>query len=87
MPNHIVETDAGAAVGEAAQPLFDRVHGWITTVDHKRLGIMYIAYALFFLVIGGIEATIMRIQLRFGRTTISSRRKSSTGCSPCMAPR
>ncbi len=50
-------------VGEAVQPLFDRVHGWITTVDHKRLGILYIAYALFFLVIGGIEATIMRIQL------------------------
>ncbi len=50
-------------VGEAIQPLFDRVHGWITTVDHKRLGILYIVYALFFLVIGGIEATIMRIQL------------------------
>ncbi len=50
-------------VGEAVQPLFDRVHGWITTVDHKRLGILYIAYALFFLVIGGVEATIMRIQL------------------------
>ncbi len=50
-------------VVDAVQPLFDRVHGWITTVDHKRLGIMYIVYALFFLVIGGIEATIMRIQL------------------------
>ncbi len=50
-------------VGEAVQPLFDRVHGWITTVDHKRLGILYIVYALFFLVVGGIEATIMRIQL------------------------
>ena len=50
-------------VREAVLPLFDRVHGWITTVDHKRLGIMYIVYALVFLVIGGIEATIMRIQL------------------------
>jgi cytochrome c oxidase subunit I len=48
---------------EAVQPLFDRIHGWVTTVDHKRLGIMYIVYALVFLVIGGIEATIMRIQL------------------------
>jgi cytochrome c oxidase subunit 1 len=48
---------------EAAKPLFDRVHEWITTVDHKRLGILYIGYALVFLVIGGIEATIMRIQL------------------------
>ena len=33
------------------------------TVDHKKLGILYILYALFFLVVGGIEATIMRIQL------------------------
>src|SRR5260370_8814193 len=39
------------------------LHEWVTTVDHKRLGILYILYALFFLVIGGIEAAIMRIQL------------------------
>ena len=45
------------------QSLVNRFHGWITTVDHKRLGIMYILYALVFLVVGGIEATIMRIQL------------------------
>src|ERR1700704_5525093 len=38
-------------------------NSWVTTVDHKRLGMMYIAYALVFLVIGGIEAAIMRIQL------------------------
>jgi cytochrome c oxidase subunit 1 len=50
-------------VRDAVQPLFDRVHGWITTVDHKRLGILYIVYALFFLVIGGIEASIIRLQL------------------------
>src|SRR5271165_1766196 len=48
---------------EGAKPFFDQVHDWIVTVDHKRLGIMYIVYALVFLVIGGIEATIMRIQL------------------------
>jgi len=52
-----------APVRDAALPFFDRVSGWITTVDHKRLGILYIGYALVFLVIGGIEATIMRIQL------------------------
>src|ERR1700752_2099189 len=45
------------------RPLVDRLHGWGTTVDHKRLGIMYIPYALLFLIIGGIEATIMRLQL------------------------
>ena len=48
----------------AASPSFvDRLHEWVTTVDHKRLGILYIIYALVFLVIGGIEATVMRIQL------------------------
>jgi cytochrome c oxidase subunit 1 len=46
-----------------ASPLADWLHGWVTTVDHKRLGILYILYALVFLVIGGVEATIMRIQL------------------------
>src|SRR6201987_4675383 len=40
-----------------------RLHEWVTTVDHKRLGILYILYALSFLVIGGVEATIIRIQL------------------------
>jgi cytochrome c oxidase subunit 1 len=47
----------------AAHPFVDRLHEWVTTVDHKRLGIMYLGYALVFLVIGGIEAGIMRIQL------------------------
>src|SRR5713226_2765445 len=45
------------------RPFVDRLHDWVTTVDHKRLGIMYVAYALLFLVIGGIEAAMMRIQL------------------------
>ncbi|MCU1353633.1 MAG: putative cytochrome c oxidase subunit I/subunit [Acidimicrobiales bacterium] len=36
---------------------------WVTTVDHKKLGIMYGAAALFFFVIGGLEALLIRIQL------------------------
>jgi len=44
-------------------PLFDRVHEWIVTVDHKKLGLMYLGYGILFLVIGGLEATVMRIQL------------------------
>jgi cytochrome c oxidase subunit I len=39
------------------------VHEWITTVDHKKIGLMYIAYALVFLAVGGFEAILMRIQL------------------------
>ena len=55
-----------------AAPLFDRLHEWVITVDHKRIGLMYIVYALVFLVIGGLEATIMRIQLAYPNLTIVS---------------
>ena len=47
----------------ATVPLVEKLHEWVTTVDHKQLGILYIVYALVFLVIGGIEATIIRIKL------------------------
>ncbi len=37
--------------------------GWATTVDHKKIGVMYVVMAILFLVIGGAEALAMRIQL------------------------
>jgi cytochrome c oxidase subunit 1 len=40
-----------------------RVSSWLTTVDHKRIGILYIATSLAFFVAGGILALIMRAQL------------------------
>ncbi|BAB05784.1 cytochrome aa3 quinol oxidase subunit I [Halalkalibacterium halodurans] len=36
---------------------------WITTVDHKKIGIMYIACALLMLFRGGVDAVMMRMQL------------------------
>lgn len=45
---------------------------WLTTVDHKKIGIMYGAIALFFLVIGGIEALIIRTQLITPENTLVS---------------
>ena len=51
------------SAGAASRPWVETLHEWVTTVDHKRLGILYILFALFFLVIGGIEAMIIRIQL------------------------
>lgn len=36
---------------------------WVTTVDHKRIGIMYFWTSLVFFIIGGIEAMLLRIQL------------------------
>jgi cytochrome c oxidase subunit 1 len=40
-----------------------RVARWLVTVDHKRIGIMYIATALVFFAGGGIMALLMRAQL------------------------
>ena len=36
---------------------------WLFTVDHKKLGIMYSATALFFFIVGGLEAVLIRLQL------------------------
>jgi len=47
----------------APRPFVDKLHEWVTTVDHKRIGILYVAYGLTFLMVGGIEATVMRLQL------------------------
>ena len=40
--------------------------GWLTTLDHKRIGIMYIALALVMLVRAVVEAALMRLQQAFG---------------------
>jgi len=37
--------------------------GWLSSVDHKRIGIMYLLTGLVFFGAGGIEALLMRIQL------------------------
>jgi len=36
---------------------------WIMTIDHKKLGIMYIITAFFFFLVGGTEALLVRTQL------------------------
>ena len=36
---------------------------WITTIDHKKIGILYGGAALFFFLVGGVEALLMRLQL------------------------
>jgi cytochrome c oxidase subunit 1 len=36
---------------------------WVFTVDHKKIGIMYGAVAMFFFIVGGIEALLIRLQL------------------------
>lgn len=39
------------------------IAGWLSTVDHKEIGLRYIVTAFAFLVLGGLEALVMRVQL------------------------
>ncbi|MGH2688962.1 MAG: cbb3-type cytochrome c oxidase subunit I, partial [Actinomycetota bacterium] len=36
---------------------------WVTTVDHKRIGILYGYTSFFFFILGGLEALLIRLQL------------------------
>ena len=57
------QSETWPTTGSARRPWVDAVQQWLTTVDHKRIGILYVLFALFFLVVGGIEASLIRIQL------------------------
>src|SRR5215212_8714483 len=50
----------------AAAPYQEKggVWSWLTTVDHKRIGLLYLYTALAFFLIGGLEAELLRIQLQ-----------------------
>jgi cytochrome c oxidase subunit 1 len=50
----------------------EMLHEWVTTVDHKRIGILYIVLALLFLALGGVEALIIRIQLMYAHSGLVS---------------
>src|ERR1700685_308548 len=45
---------------------------WITTTDHKRIGIMYMVLTFMFFCLGGVEALMMRLQLGAPNNTLVS---------------
>jgi hypothetical protein len=52
------ETAPGVAI-----PFAGRVHEWVVTVDHKKLGLMYIGGGLVFFLVAGLQAATIRLQL------------------------
>jgi len=62
MPGFDSTLDAAAAPLGRASGL-GALHEWVVSVDHKRLGIMYVASGLVFFLIAGVEASLMRLQL------------------------
>src|SRR3954466_10622710 len=63
----VVEEPLGLAHQPATPPWTAVLHDWVTTVDHKKIGIMYVLMSLVFLVIGGVEALLLRWQLMWPR--------------------
>ena len=43
---------------------------WLTTTDHKRIGIMYMVLSFAFFMVGGVEALLMRLQLAQADNTL-----------------
>lgn len=57
---------AGSAIEARLEKIWETApgwRGWLSTVDHKTIGVRYLVTAFLFLVIGGIEALFLRIQL------------------------
>ncbi len=48
---------------EGESTWLETLHSWVITVDHKKLGLMYMMLAIFFLLVGGGEVLFIRIQL------------------------
>ncbi|MDX2092617.1 MAG: cytochrome c oxidase subunit I [Kofleriaceae bacterium] len=53
------------------KPLGQRIWGWLTTLDHKRIGMMYLYGILFSLIVGGVFALLVRTELwQSGQTIV-----------------
>jgi cytochrome c oxidase subunit I len=58
------------ATGRIRRPDRQGWAGWVTTTDHKRIGILYLTTAMVFMMLGGVEALLMRTQLAAADNTL-----------------
>ena len=63
---------AARARGRLAAVTGTGLWSWITTTDHKRIGILYGVTAFAFFLIGGLEAVIIRLQLAHSQNDLVS---------------
>ncbi len=72
---HLQEADFASPVARKLNELWETkpgIIGWLSSVDHKEIGVRYIVTAFLFMGAGGIEALIMRLQLAQPDQTILS---------------
>jgi cytochrome c oxidase subunit 1 len=67
MSSVVIDKDTEAGAGHAAEPSYltakKGIGSWLVTVDHKRIGIMYLAAVLTFFMVGGLLALAVRTEL------------------------
>ncbi|PTY04638.1 cytochrome c oxidase subunit I [Opitutaceae bacterium EW11] len=66
-------TSASTAVPPGILTVGEHAHwrlAWLSTVDHKRIGVLYLLIALGFFVVGGLEALFIRLQLAVPNNTL-----------------
>ena len=67
--DRVLHAAPGAVSGAGAAAT---VLGWLTTVDHKRIGILYGVTGFAFFLLGGLEALLIRVQLAVPNNTVVS---------------
>src|SRR5579872_6386388 len=66
----VVERQLELTAAPESPPWTAVLHDWVTTVDHKKIGIMYVLMAVLFLIVGGCEALVIRVQLFWPRNEV-----------------
>ena len=61
------------------------VRSWLLTVDHKRIGLLYLAGITFFFLLGGAAAGLFRLELMTPASPISWSRRLTTSSSRSTA--
>ena len=75
---------AGGA-GHRTPALPRTLSGWLTTTDHKAIGVAYAVTSLVFLAIGGALAGVIRAELARARAAVRSTSRRTTACSRSTA--
>ncbi|MBV8193438.1 MAG: cbb3-type cytochrome c oxidase subunit I [Alphaproteobacteria bacterium] len=69
----VTPADYGSPLAERLETLWETkpgLIGWFGTVDHKEIGLRYLVTSFAFLILGGIEAAVMRLQLSWHDQTV-----------------
>ena len=74
---------ATTTLNPAAPAVRGGLYAWLTTTDHKKIGILYLVNSLVFFVAGGILALVVRLELAHPGPPVSWTRRSTTRRSRC----